>query len=133
MSENPTSIPATHTRNLPSWVIRCLGQNCQEKEACRRYLHREEGGVKIVTLLSLRELGVDNCADRLPLEDPRCAKCGDVLELIRCPECGYLKENVTDEFSAEVEYQVGMGAGAWDQVNPKEIIAAVLQTNQESK
>lgn len=36
----------------------------------------------------------------------------------------FTSEDVTDEMVDEVENAVSMGTGAWDMVDPKEIIAA---------
>lgn len=36
-------------------------------------------------------------------------------------------EAMTDDFREAVEFRVGMGAGAWDTVDPREICAAVIE------
>ncbi len=42
------------------------------------------------------------------------------------------KDDITDVDIEAVEFAVGMGCGAWDMVDPKEIIAAVLNLRKES-
>ena len=35
--------------------------------------------------------------------------------------------NITDDMLDRIEYELGMGSGAWDMVEPKEIIAASVR------
>lgn len=57
-----------------------------------------------------------------------------------CKDCYGIRDTeehrigeISDELLDAVENEVGMGAGAWDTINPKAIIAAVIKVTFDSK
>lgn len=62
------------------------------------------------------------CATQDPSTPENTCDCEarSSLDPVTC----YAAEHVTDKELDEIEYEIGMGAGAWDCEDPKKIIAA---------
>ena len=58
-----------------------------------------------------------------------CPACGGKWREMAASELPTLvdRESIPDEMAEKVEDEIGMGSGAWDMVDPKAIIAAVIK------
>lgn len=60
---------ACNPPKLPDDVCRCHDDGCPEREECKRYLQRNNGGVHVVHAATLRE-GTGKCARKLEISYP---------------------------------------------------------------